>query len=686
MNVVKFLETGKLNIALANLKFGTGTIDVDVNLTHPFPGLDSYTGFDVRGIFITPGTISGYTDAGIIHADQSSTFLMNADGWTRWWNPSEFPVGDTISGYRNGKLGNPYDGSNLNATLNGYKYFCDDLKVGDDLSVLNPLHRGMFQSGYTNGRHYQIHFDSTKPLVFNYAVDASWEPSVPSSADSGAGRFSAVGECSGAIQNLHVDRGEHYFYKDASNKGGHAVVNVNVYDWYGCQWDKVSLESPGIWTVGPSSASGGNASYSTWQFDLSGNQLGSSNSLLALLSGTATDATYGLGTVSTKNVATCELLSIPISSTANAPTVIGIDPNHYEIKKTLVGAKVTGTSFASNATVSLILDGATTPVIQAVNVVESGGNSITCDIPLTDVSVVPGKYDVRVTNPDTGLYGELDKGFTVDDVNPPWPGWMAGGLNEAASKFVGYGSSGAPTAPKWTYSNTSYGGPAAGCAIGKDGTIYVCAYNAALIAVNPNGTQKWVFTKPSACWISISPAIDKNGYIYVCIGTSSINYLYKIDPSTHIETWACNLGSAPCYPGAPAIGLDGAVYVYTGSILDNSKLMRVNPDGSAGWSVSLSNFADSYTWQMGTAVLPSGDIVCSADRPGRYFVSIRMEQRSGNINIRRGPSKPHRWARKEIFILRPGRAGRMARRLSSLIPEATGNGNIRPGFICGHRP
>jgi outer membrane protein assembly factor BamB len=103
------------------------------------------------------------------------------------------------------------------------------------------------------------------------------------------------------------------------------------------------------------------------------------------------------------------------------------------------------------------------------------------------------------------------------------------------------------------------------------------------------------------------------------MGSPSVNYLYKVNPDTGIAVWSCNIGGAPCYPGAPAIGLDGAIYVYTGSILDNTTLRRVNPNGTLGWSVNLSPFAYSYTWQLGTAVLKNGDIVCSGGSTGKIF-------------------------------------------------------------------
>ena len=88
INVLKFLESGVPELVIQNLNITTDMVEVDVRLHHPFPGLKEYTGFDVRGIFITPGSVSGYDDHGIRHPAKSKTYLLNTDGWTRWWNPT----------------------------------------------------------------------------------------------------------------------------------------------------------------------------------------------------------------------------------------------------------------------------------------------------------------------------------------------------------------------------------------------------------------------------------------------------------------------------------------------------------------------------------------------------------------------------------------------------------------------
>lgn len=619
VNVVGFLEKGVLHIAFANLIIDVDLIELDVKLTHPFPGLSTYTGFDVRGIFITPGTVAGYSDPGIIHASPSETYLMNADGWTRWWNPTEFPVGKTLFNYINGKLGVPYNGSNLNATLNAYKYFCDDLDPNEPLSGLILSHRGIFSQGATNTRHYTIHFVPKEPLIYNYAVDASWALPSPNPPIAVPADFPPDASAPEAYRIETRIVSNELFFMDSENKGGKALVEVDVYDWWGCDSTSVTFEVPGTYVLNAGPPVGGNSNMSTWQFELDGNLLNSSKTLEALIIATSADATYTLGDLADKHVATYSFMSIPISSVAKAPKVYSIDPNNDFINTTVTGAKVSGADFASNAQVTLIKNDNPSIEIHALNEIVSGGNTIVCDIPLTGPSVVPGKYDVRVTNPTPNLYGEFKNGFTVNDLAHPWPGWMAAGKNQAASKYVGYGNAGADPNPKWVFSPTGYssGGPTAGCAIANDGTIYFNSTR--LHAVGPDGIEKWTFQLAGACWSSVCPAIDLEGYVYTCLGTPSVNYLYKIDPKTKTAVWSCNIGSAPCYPGAPAIGKDGAVYVFTGSISQSAVLRRVNPDGTPGWSVSLGPFAYSYSWQLGTAVLDNGNIVCSGGSTGKIF-------------------------------------------------------------------
>ena len=135
MNVLRFLEPPPyVNVSIEGPPvFDEGVVDVDIGLRNPYDGFDQYTGFDVCGIIFTRGSLTGFHDPEITMAGEGDTRLLNADGYSRWWNPAEFPHGDTIFSYKDGLLGKPAAYAGYNCTVNGYKYFADGLgKMVDD--------------------------------------------------------------------------------------------------------------------------------------------------------------------------------------------------------------------------------------------------------------------------------------------------------------------------------------------------------------------------------------------------------------------------------------------------------------------------------------------------------------------------------------------------------------------------
>jgi len=615
VNVLRFLESGLPKLGIKNLSISDEMIEVDVELTHPFNGMNQYTGFDVRGIFITPGAVSGYADTWITHASPDETYLTNADGWTRWWNPTEFPLGENIFSYMDGKLGTPYNGSNLNSTLNAYKYFCDDLDNIDGLDMLEPDHRGMFQSGYTNERHYSIHFEPTSPLIFNYAVDASWEIPDPDPPHFVPDDFPPEANMPEAYR-IDVDIYENdLYYIDDSNRGGQASLSIYVYDWMGCGSTEISIQQTDGSESNITSAIGGSSQYSTYSFEIDGLELTSSDDLNLLVFAESTDAQFEFDN-DPENLSTAVFTVVTLGNDPVAPTVFSIDPTELETGSENIDIDIDGENFASNAQAELIDDETGMVIIELDGEVVTGGNHIDCTVTLTDPSMVFGKYDVRVTNPDTTLWGELDKGFTVKDTAHPWPSWRGGDLNMAASQYVGYGDSSASGTPKWTFPAIEQGDT--GCAVANDGTIYFLARNNGLYAVNPDGTEKW-YIVPQTPWSSICPAIDDEGYIYVCMGTPSANYLHKINPDDGSIEWSCYLSGTACYATAPSIGHDGAVYVTYSTAYSAGYIQRVNPDGTLGWNYWIPSSAYSYTWQLGTAILENGNIIATGGTHGRII-------------------------------------------------------------------
>jgi len=156
--------------------FVNNTIKVDIGLIHPFAGLNEFAGFDVKGIVISRHDLTDDTPSRDLKMPGPTTLrLLNADGYTRMWNPDEFPYdpANDIFTYKDGLLGAPDEWAKYDAQLNGYKYYCNGIGPGDPVTNMPFTDRGVFAPGSKNVRTFLI--SSPQGLIFNYAVDASWE-------------------------------------------------------------------------------------------------------------------------------------------------------------------------------------------------------------------------------------------------------------------------------------------------------------------------------------------------------------------------------------------------------------------------------------------------------------------------------------------------------------------------------
>jgi len=272
VDVVQFLQPPAGNPANLTLTvtditnwFDQGLINVDVGLKHPFPGLDEYTGFDVLGVFATPGAKTGYYDTDVAYTDGGDDpILLNADGYTRWMNPIEFTPDGTILSFVPGKLsGSPLE--LFTATINGYKYFADGLALDEALNgffgiVDNVDDRGTFKPGSFNEREYQLKFpivDDMPALIFQYAVVASWvDPDLTLSGEPDVldvpGDFPVSANADEAFFVNVVDNSSLY-YVDGEG-GGNISFALEVYDWGAYSTSstvadevfKIVVEAPGV--------------------------------------------------------------------------------------------------------------------------------------------------------------------------------------------------------------------------------------------------------------------------------------------------------------------------------------------------------------------------------------------------------------------------------------------------------
>ncbi len=254
-NLNSFMEPpagspGNLGIQILDLSkiYQTGECSVRVSLTHPFPGLYTYTGFDVRGVFIHNGSRTSKYSSALSMADPSSgtdAVLLNADGYTRWFNRMEFRD-EGLLGYTPGVLGHELSWS---AHLNPYKAFADGLGEGSDFATWlsvpeNESRRCMFRPGHTNNRVYNLRFPFVQgvPAVrFQYAVTASWSKPDPDPPINIPGHFPPQANAQEAYCISVVDAGSTLWFKEiefergrdmyiGQQSGGDLKLRVEVFD------------------------------------------------------------------------------------------------------------------------------------------------------------------------------------------------------------------------------------------------------------------------------------------------------------------------------------------------------------------------------------------------------------------------------------------------------------------------
>jgi len=232
-NVTNFLGGSPPKVGVEINSIDGDVFDIDVILSHPFPGLDVYTGFDVLGVFIGEGSLTAQWNPDLAYGGPDDQRLLNADGYTRWYNPSEFNGTMPLFSYVHGQLATP--GYKASATLMPYKYFSDDVEVTDDawtvLTAPGYAGRGCF-TPTTNRRNYIIQFPDAVGVTFNYAVVANWEPNVndpdpPGSLDDFPPEANAR---EAVLCNINMD--DSTMYWDGSAGSGSFIADISILDWY----------------------------------------------------------------------------------------------------------------------------------------------------------------------------------------------------------------------------------------------------------------------------------------------------------------------------------------------------------------------------------------------------------------------------------------------------------------------
>jgi len=217
--------------------FPNGLFVMDITLNHPFGAKPQLSGFDVKGIFVTPGSL---VVGPLVLADIGETRLENADGYTRWWNPTEF-TSPGMFGYTSGSL-TPYPQSSLTATINPYKYFADALYPTSSLATVadtlldDDQGRGVFTAGSSNTRRYSVRakMNPGPQLVFGYAIDCSWDAPYPNPPDEVPDDFPIEANQPEPWRIKLQESVNTLYYDPGSLTGGGALkISASVYDWQG---------------------------------------------------------------------------------------------------------------------------------------------------------------------------------------------------------------------------------------------------------------------------------------------------------------------------------------------------------------------------------------------------------------------------------------------------------------------
>jgi len=276
-NVVTFLNSNPLCMTFHINDTPTGPdyidVDIDVSLTHPFPGMPQYNGYDVRGVFMGDGSLEmAYGDDLAYPAFGTDQYMLPdpdggngaPDGYTRWFNWTEFSTGgSSLLQYTQGKMATPgFAGS---ATLCPYSYFADGLGPNDDLWTWLNEHadqNGQFSSGATNTRNYYLRFPTPSPnVVYGYAVIANWEGEEP--------EFHPSNSVESVVCDV-VDASNVY-YVDPDTNGGNLILDISLFGWE-YQPSTINIESTVLGSVYNSDAGaiavGGGDNFSTYHVEI----------------------------------------------------------------------------------------------------------------------------------------------------------------------------------------------------------------------------------------------------------------------------------------------------------------------------------------------------------------------------------------------------------------------------------
>ena len=138
-------------------------VDVNITIRHPITGNLNYTGFDVRGIFITN---PDYTFPGAklsLSLGEENPYLLNPDGFTNLFNPVDFSPGSNAPSILKYTPGTYSNSNSIGTTLNPFRAYAKNTP------------RRMFLPGTEWTETFRLKIPDPD-FSFGYAVDANWIP------------------------------------------------------------------------------------------------------------------------------------------------------------------------------------------------------------------------------------------------------------------------------------------------------------------------------------------------------------------------------------------------------------------------------------------------------------------------------------------------------------------------------
>ena len=620
LNAMPFLEPPPLlNLTLETLKFNGNIIETDIGLRHPFLGLTEFTGFDVCGIFITNGSVTGFGDPDLRMAGEGDTRLLNPDGYSRWWNPTEFPHGSTMFSYKDGLLGAPDSSADFNSTLNAYKYFCDDLTgPNDPLDKITLPKRGMFSPGQKNIRHYTI--DMGSMLIFNYAVDANWV------FPSGQAPWHAPDDFAPEANRpepyrIEVTETDNTLWNDGTGSGGNLSLSIDVYDWFNAGLNKVKVDSPGNFDpVLSSTPVGGGDGFSTYQIDIT--DAGPASGSIDLLITVESEVVGYQDMLPGKPVSAYFVRTSQVSG-ENA-TITVLSPNGGEVWYVNSYHDITWKSTGDIVSVKIEYskDGFAGDIQEIIASTENDG-TFKWKIPDDPSTTVR----VRVSDASSPPVNDIsDNDFTIEvQTATYWNQFMHdprhwGRTNVAGPQTANF---------LWTHAD-GYGGNPLCVVEGFDGTIYYgCVTNAGKIwAVNPDGSTKWTYNPSVAStWAKPLGVSTDDSVVYVGINTGSFDgKITGVNTSNGNELWiydawdSANTFGLILEDGDLVAGVDlppaGAGEYAT---------IRIDQDGKTVWSK-----LTGFNWCTAPAQGPDGTIYIKGAPPSQYTRIYSMNPDTGD--------------------------------------------------------